>query len=239
MVRKKILAIIPAKQRSRGVPGKNVKVLLGKPLIWYTIRSALKSKYIDRIVVSTDSEKIAKISKENGAEVPCLRPKKLARDDTPVLPVLQHMIEYLEEKEGYSPFAVLILQPTSPLRTEKHIDDAIKKFLKKPRADSLVSVMVVPHNFHPKKLMKISGEYLIPYLKGEGTRILTREGLPKLFARNGPAILITKTSVIKEKKTLYGKKVIPYLMSKIESFDIDDLEDWKIVESVMKNLNRI
>ena len=158
---KKFLAIIPARGGSKGIPKKNIKSLLGKPLIQYTIESALKSKYLDKIVVSTDDKKIADISEKLGAEIPCLRPKKLARDNTLILPVLQHMVNFLKKKENYNPFAIVLLQPTSPLRTVRHIDEAIELFLKKPKADSLVSVMQVPHNMTPISLMKIDRKSVV------------------------------------------------------------------------------
>lgn len=235
-MKKKLLAIIPARGGSKGIPGKNIKKLAGRPLISYSIEAALKSRGIDRVVVSTDDKEIAKISKKLGADVPYLRPKELAQDKTPIIPVLVHMINYLREKEGYFPYAVVLLQPTSPLRRVKHIEEAIKKFLGNPMDDSLVSVVRAPHNFQPVKLMKMSGGYLAPYLKGQGTKVFTRKNLPELYARNGPAILITKTKVITKDKSLYGKRIIPYQMSKIASFDIDDMEDWKIIESLIKTI---
>jgi len=238
LLRKKILAIIPARIGSKGIRRKNIKKLLEKPLLQYSVEAAIKTKYLDRVVVSTDSKKIARISKKLGAEVPFLRPKKLALDKTSTLPVLKHTLEYLKKEEGYSPYAVVLLQPTSPLRTQKHIDQAIKIFLAHPRADSLVSVVSVPHNFQLIKLMKLSGKYLRPYLKGQGIKILTRRKLSKLYARNGPAILITKTEVILKKNSLYGKRILPYLMSKIESIDIDDMEDWKIAEAIIKKYQK-
>ena len=233
--RETIIGLITARGGSKSIPRKNVKLLAGQPLIAWSIESALRSRGLSRLIVSTDDEEIAKVSKKFGAEIPCLRPKELAQDDTLSLPVLQHMVRYLREKENYEPFAVILLQPTSPLRTEKHIDEAIELFQKDSQADSLVSVATVPHNFQPQKLMKLSDKYLIPYLEGEGTEILTRKGLPKLFARNGPAILISKTNLIIEQETLYGEKILPYLMPMNQSFDIDDMEDWKIIESIMKN----
>jgi len=230
---KKFLAIIPARGGSKSIPKKNIVSLLGKPLIQYTIESALKSKYLDRVIVSTDNEEIAEISKRLGAEIPCLRPKELAQDNTPTLPVLQHIVGYLKEKEDYSPFAVVTLQPTSPLRNEKHIDQSIEKFLENPEDDSLISVVQVPHSMTPGSLMRIENNYLENYILQKNP-ILKRQDKPILFARNGPAICITKTDRLNE--YIFDGKIIPYIMSKIESFDIDDMEDLKIVESIMKNL---
>lgn len=228
---KKFLAIITARGGSKGIPRKNIKLLKGKPLIQYTIEAALNSKYLDRVVVSTENDEIARISKNLGAEVPCLRPRELARDSTHSLPVLQHMIGYLKRAESYEPYAVVTLQPTSPLRTSQHIDEAIKKFLADPKADSLVSVMRAPHNMTPTSLMDIKGKYLVDALPVRGIRVLRRQAKPTYYARNGAAIYITKTAGLND--YIFGGKILPYLMSKTESFDIDDLEDWRIVERLL------
>lgn len=230
---KKFLAIIPARGGSKGIPKKNIKILLGKPLIRYTIEAGLKSKYLDKVVVSTDDNKIAEISKKSGAEIPCLRPKILAQDGTPTLPVLQQMAEFLKKRKNYNPFAVVLLQPTSPLRTAKHIDEAIRIFLRHPEADSLVSVVRAPHNMNPYSLMKLEDDYLENYIP-QKKLILQRQKKPIVYARNGPAICITKTERLDQ--YIFGGKIIPYIMSEIESFDIDDLEDFQIIESIMKNL---
>jgi CMP-N-acetylneuraminic acid synthetase len=225
----KFLAIIPARGGSKGIPRKNIKLLKGKPLIFYTIKAALDCKKIDRVVVSTEDKEIAMISLKLGAEVPCLRPKQLAADKAPTLPVLQHMVDFLNKKENYHPDAVLTLQPTSPLRTKKHLDEAIDIFLKDKKADSLVSVVKVPHNMVPESIMRLKGGYLEDYFAGK--TVLRRQEKPTYYARNGAAIYITKTK--KLKNYIRGGKVLPYFMSKLESVDVDDLEDWKLVEKLI------
>lgn len=227
---KKFLAIIPARGGSKGIPRKNIKLLRGKPLIYYTIKAALACKKIDRVVVSTEDKEIAKISLKLGAEVPCLRPKQLAGDKAPTLPVLQHMVDYLKNKEKYKPYAVLTLQPTSPLRTKKHLAEAISLFLNDQKADSLVSVVKIPHNMVPESIMKLRGKYLKDYSPLK--RVLRRQDKPVYYARNGAAIYITKTE--KLKYYIRGGKVLPFFMSKLESVDIDDPEDWTLVEKLWK-----
>ena len=214
----KILGIIPARGGSKGIPRKNIKLLNGKPLIAYTIEAALASN-LDRVIVSTDCKEIAGISKEYGAEV-IIRSFNLAEDTTPTLPVLQHVVSKLEVEFD----AVMTLQPTSPLRTSKHINEAIELFESDKEVDSLVEV---PHNYMPEKLMSFDGKYLT------GNReVKRRQEISTMYARNGAAIYITKTEKLGE--YIFGGKILPYFMSKIKSFDIDDMEDWEIVERIIK-----
>lgn len=223
----KCIGIIPARGGSKGIPQKNIKDLCGKPLIQYTIEEALKSN-LDHVIVSTDDKEIAKISKSCGADV-MMRPLELAEDKTPTLPVLLNVIDRVEEKYDY----VVTLQPTSPLRKANHIDKAIEAITKNNNADSLVSVVEVPHNCSPSSIMELNDGYINPVEKEK--IILRRQDKPVFWARNGAAIYITKTDKLSE--FIWGGNTIPFVMNKIESFDIDDNEDWKIVESLMKYLN--
>lgn len=216
----KILGIIPARGGSKGIPRKNIKLLNGKPLIVYTIEAALASN-LDRVIVSTDCKEIAGISKEYGAEV-MMRPSHLAEDKTPTLPVLQDVILKLNEKFD----AVMTLQPTSPLRTVEDINKSIEIFSSDKDADSLVSVLEVPHNYMSEKLMSLHGKYLTG-----SSEVKRRQDISKMYARNGAAIYITKTEKLGE--YIFGGKILPYFMSKINSFDIDDMEDWEIVERLI------
>lgn len=173
------------------------------------------------MIVSTDCEEIAEVSRKYGIEV-IIRPQALAQDETPTLPVLQDVVFQLSEKYD----AVMTLQPTSPLRTVKHIDEAINLFGNNSAADSLVSVVEVPHSFVSEKLMKFDGQYLVG-----STTPKRRQDTQIKYARNGAAIYITKIDKLQE--YIYGGKIIPYFMKKIESFDIDDMEDWKIIERIL------
>jgi CMP-N,N'-diacetyllegionaminic acid synthase len=216
----KTLGVIPARCGSKGIPKKNMKILNGKPLVTYTIEAAIASN-LDRVVVTTDCNEIAEISKICGAEV-VMRSDDLSKDTTPTLPVIQDAIEKLQ----FECKAVVTLQPTSPLRTYKHINEALDLFKKNNDADSLVSVVAVPHNFMPEKLMRLNGNYV-----SGSSEIKRRQEMSVAYARNGAAIYITKITNID--KYIFGGLVIPFHMSKINSFDIDDIEDWKIVEKVM------
>lgn len=215
-----ILGIIPARGGSKGIPNKNIKLLNGKPLIAYTIEAALASQ-LDRVIVSTDCNIIAKVAKKYGAEV-AIRSAKLAQDDTPTLPVLQDLVSELEEVYD----AIMTLQPTSPLRKFCHINEAITLFQNDAKADSLVSVVDVPHNYSPEKLMFLKEGYL------QGSSVVKRrQEIDVAYARNGSAIYITRTPHLKD--YIFGGNILPYFMSKISSFDIDDMEDWVICEKII------
>ena len=216
----KTLGVIPARGGSKGIPQKNIKLLNGKPLISYTIEAALRSA-LSKVIVSTDCLKIAEISEKWGAEV-ILRDKKLARDDTPTLAVLQSLLKTI----GSEYDAVMTLQPTSPLRNFEHINQALDIFRKDGSADSLVSVVRVPHNFQPEKIMHLDGAYLMGHNNPN-----RRQMADHVYARNGAAIYITKIALLDE--SIFGGNILPYVMNKLDSFDIDDTEDWEIVEKFL------
>lgn len=217
----KTLGIIPARGGSKGIPKKNIKLLNGKPLIAYTLEAALSST-IDRVVVSSDCQEIARVAKQFGVEV-IIRPSELAKDSAPTLPVLQHIVNNINETFD----AVVTLQPTSPLRVTKHINEAIELFKNDDMADSLVSVIEVPHNYMPEKLMDIKGKYLVG--NSEAKR---RQEINRAYARNGAAIYITNASRLD--KYIFGGNILPYYMSKIDSIDVDELEDWEIVNRIIR-----
>lgn len=220
----KILAIIPARGGSKGVPRKNIRDLAGKPLIAWTIEAALASSGLDRVVVSTEDDEIAAISRDLGANVPFLRPPELAFDDTTTLAVLQDVLARLKAEEGYSPEVVMTLQPTSPIRSTEHIDEAISLFGADSKADSLVSCIEVPHIFHPESVMKADDQgYLRPYL--DHPQPTRRQDKAPVFARNGAAIYMTRTGCLDQ--FIFGGNLIAYPMDEVSSLDIDselDLE---------------
>lgn len=230
----KILAIIPARGGSKGVPRKNIRQLVGKPLIAWTIEAALVAPGLDRVVVSTEDEEIAAISREYGAEVPFMRPPDLAEDDTTTLAVLQDVIARMDAEEGYCPDAVMTLQTTSPLRTARHIDDAISLFEADPQADSLVSCVEVPHIFHPRSVMKRDQSgYLRPYL--EDPQPTRRQDKEVVFARNGAAVYITRTDRLDH--FVFGGKLLAYPMPQELSLDIDSEEDFVLALQKLTRLH--
>jgi CMP-N,N'-diacetyllegionaminic acid synthase len=228
-----ILAIIPARGGSVGLKNKNMFPLNGKPLLFYTIEAAKKTKLIDRIIVSSDSKKILNFSKKKLVEI-IKRPKKISGSKSKTHHTIIHCLNYLKKYENYVPDIVLILQPTSPLRNSKHISEAIKIFLKNKQATSLVSCTKVPHNLHPMSLMKENNKgYLVNFLKGK-KNFYRRQDKDLLFARNGASIYIIKHSHVS--KFLFGGKIIKFLMNEESSVDIDSLEDIKKAEIILKKI---
>lgn len=225
----KILAIIPARGGSQAVPRKNIRILAGRPLIFYTINAALGSKHHPRVIVSTDDESIAKVAREMGAEVPFIRPSHLAQHDTPMLPVLQHAIERLK-KDGYDPDIIAVLQPTSPLRTSKHIDQAIS-ILVSTGADSVVSLCEAEHSPYWMKKIDRAGR-VTPFLD-TGKEYNRRQDLPKVYRLNG-AIFITRPDIIMNEGRLLGDDTRAYIMEPENSIDIDTEFDFRVAEWIMK-----
>lgn len=211
------IALIPARGGSKGIPGKNIALLAGKPLIAHTIDAAKGAAGVSRVVVSTDSEDIASVARAYGAEV-LVRPAEIAADDTLMIDVLRHAVDALS-KDG-EPDAILLLQPTSPLRTSGHIEEAVALF-EKTKTDSLVSVVRVPHNFLPNGLYEMGDDALVPLSANDVTR---RQDKKVLYARNGPVILMAHPSLIRAGR-LYGDRVVPYVMGREESVDIDEPQD--------------
>lgn len=224
-----LIAVIPARGGSKGVPRKNIRLLCGKPLIAYSIEAARQSRAVNRTLVSTDDREIAAICRDMGAEIR-MRPANLAQDETPTRDVLHHIAKELET-EGYVPDAVLTLQPTSPLRTARHIDEAVAEFVAHPDADSLVSCMEVPHIFHPMSVMRRTNDgYLEPYLQDPQPH--RRQDKEAVFARNGAAIYITRTGRLRE--YVFGGRLVPYFMDIESSLDIDTLDDFVVAERLLQ-----
>lgn len=224
-----ILAIIPARSGSKGLPGKNIKLLAGKPLIAWTIEEAKKSKYIDRLILSSEDKDIIKVAEDCGCEVPFKRPAELAQDNTPGVEPVIHAINALPEKYDY----VCLLQPTSPLRKNEHIDGCIEKCTIN-NADSCVSVTEVVK--HPYWMYEIgnNGELVSLYPDNNITR---RQDLPKVYALNG-AVYIAKCKRILEIKSFLSKKTLGYLMDKVSSLDIDDENDFNYC-NILLNINNV
>lgn len=215
----RVVGLIPARGGSKGIPGKNIAPCAGKPLLAWTCEAALSSRGLARTILSTDSESIAAVGRACGVEVPFLRPAELSADDTPSIDVMRHALDWLRA-DGETVDALALLQPTSPLRTARHIDEALTLF-EAMKADTLVSVVAVPHRFHPQSIMQEQDGVLLPF---EGDRTTTRrQDLPPLWARNGPAILVVAAAVLAS--GLYGKRTIGYRMAAEDSLDIDEPAD--------------
>jgi CMP-N-acetylneuraminic acid synthetase len=199
-----ILAFIPARGGSKGLKNKNLYPINNKPLLFYTIKAAKESKFIDKIVVSSENKEIINFTKKNLVEA-IKRPKNLSHSSSRTHQAVLHCLKILLKKDKYIPKIVIILQPTSPLRTAVHIDEALNIFLNNKEADSLVSCLKVPHNFYPLSLMRINKKnYLENYSKKKIP--LRRQDKELLYARNGAAIYISRYPSIK--KNIIGKKFI-------------------------------
>ena len=222
----KILAIIPARSGSKSIKDKNMIPYKGKPLIYHSIQIALKSKLINRVIVSTDSKKYANISKKFGAEVPFLRPKKISKDNSNDSEWISHAIDYLIKKEKYYPEIIVHLRPTSPNRKLKILEKGIKWFLKnKKTSTSMRSVSIFSQP--PQKLFKMKNKFLTGFFndkyRGE-YHSRPRQDYPETYLPNG-YIDILKTSYILKSKKIYGDKILSYVTNPI--LDIDTKQDLK------------
>jgi len=219
-----ICAIIPARGGSKGIPRKNIKLIAGKPLIAHTIEFALKSRYINRLVVSTEDKEISEISKSYGAEI-VKRPQELALDYSPTIKSVEHVLNVLEE-EKYETDLIVLLQATSPLRTTEDIDNAIKIFLKE-ECNAVVSVCIMERH----KVFQIENNYLKSFM-GENLD-KRRQDMPDLYTTNG-AIYIIKPQILQKYRSFYPLGTIPYIMPLERSVDIDTDFEFQIAEYLLK-----
>jgi CMP-N,N'-diacetyllegionaminic acid synthase len=221
-----ILGVIPARGGSKAIPRKNLALLRNRPLIAYTCDAVRGSTLLTRTIISTDDPEIAQTVQQYGIEVPFMRPAELSEDSTVIIPVLQHALTALRP---YRPDIVVLLQPTSPLRTSAHIDGALQLMIE-TNSDTVVSTIKVPHNFSPASVMRMENGLLTPY--AEGTPILRRQDKPLVYARNGPAVLASKTEVI-ENGALMGNVMRGFEMDRLSSLDIDEAFDLELADMFM------
>ena len=225
-----VLAIVPARGGSKGVPGKNVRLLGGRTLLEYTAAAARDAAVIDRIVVSTDSEEVAAAGRAAGLEVPFLRPAALAQDDTPMLPVIRHAIDEVT-RAGWTPELVVLLQPTSPLRRPDHVARAVD-LLRSSGADSVVTVVEVPKHLSPDYVMRIDGGVLRPFLP-EGERVTRRQDVRPAYSRDG-TVYAFRRDTLDRCGSIYGDDCRPLIIDARESLSIDTPEDWAAAEKILE-----
>jgi CMP-N,N'-diacetyllegionaminic acid synthase len=216
-----VLAIIPARSGSKEILQKNIKLLSGKPLIAWTIEAAKRAKSIDKIIVSTDSDIIAKTAKQYGAEVPFLRPPELSQDESTTVDTILHAIEQLPNYDW-----VLLLQPTSPLRTASDIDSFLN-FCQNHKANSTVSICKV--NKHPYWMYTRNDSFELQSFVKERIEITRRQDLPSTYSLNG-ALYLVKVDWFLKHKSFINEETKGYLMSPEKSVDIDNIEDWNWAE---------
>lgn len=235
---KSVLAIIPARGGSKGLPRKNILDLHGKPLIGWTIQAAKKSYYIDRVIVSTDDLEIAEIAKKEGGDVPFLRPAELANDTATSISVIEHAVNFLSSHGERYDFCVL-LQPTSPLTESEDIDKALYTLeSKRDIADSIVGVSRVIAA-HPVFNVRIGEDGLIqPFLGDTFLTSVRRQDIEELYFFEG-SLYISDMAVLLKEKGFYHKRTLPFVMPKWKSYEIDDIEDFICVEAIMNNADKI
>lgn len=235
----KVLGVVTARAGSKGIPGKNTRLLAGRPLIRYTLDAARESAAFDRLIISTDDSAAAGIARECGCEVPFTRPANLATDETPHLPVMQHALEWLRDREGYTPDWVMILLPTAPLRQARHIRESVELAVN-AGADSVVGVDELPPHFHPMRVVTVTEHGWSRLFVGDAPvkrRPGRRQDMPKAWVLNG-AIYLFRTAVLFDPvdPSLYGDKVAAYRMPPPFGFNIDDMEDWATAERLLSGL---
>jgi CMP-N-acetylneuraminic acid synthetase len=226
----RILAIIPARGGSKGIPRKNMQLLRGKPLISYSIHAALQSHTIQKTVVSTDDESIACAARQYGAEVPFLRPLHLSTDTATSVSVLQHAVRYLADKEEDPADIIVCLQPTSPLRSAEDIDQAVTLCLS-TGADSVVSLCPAEH--HPYWMKTVVGNRVYPLMEVDDEKYPRRQDLPPVYQLNG-AVYVTRRRILLEEDRLLGGNTLAYVMPRERSVDIDTPIDLKLAELLMQ-----
>jgi CMP-N,N'-diacetyllegionaminic acid synthase len=234
-----VLGLVTARAGSKGIPGKNVKLLAGKPLILYTIEAAIASGVFDRLVLSTDDELAAALAREHACEVPFMRPPELCTDSTPHLPVIQHALAWLREHQQYEPEWVMTLLPTSPLRQPSHLRDAVA-LARSSGADSVIGVDVLPPHFNPMRVVTVDGEGWARLFVG-GQPVKRRPGrrqdMPPAWVMNG-AVYLFKASCPFDpvEPNLYGDHVAALVMPPPYGVNLDEPEDWEHVERLLPTL---
>jgi CMP-N,N'-diacetyllegionaminic acid synthase len=225
------IAIIPARGGSKGLPGKNILVVAGKPLIAWTIEAALQSGLFRRVIVSTDSPAIAEVTRTCHGEVPFMRPAELAQDDTPGTAPVLHAVRWLQEHEGFCPDFVMLLQPTSPLRTAEDISCAME-LIAQNRADAVVSVTAV--DAHPYWMKRVDGTGRITDFMPLHKPVTRRQDLPAVYALNGAIYLIRRHALL-EQETLFPSDTHALIMPRERSLDVDTAWDLYLADLVLQD----
>lgn len=230
--KKSILAIIPARGGSKGLPRKNILPICGRPLISWTIEKANISKYLDKIIVSTDCKEIAKVALEAGAEVPFMRPSDLSTDHSPTIDVIEHAVSKLKTEQSKDYDYVFLLEPTSPLRENDDIDSMIQTLInKRSQFDSIISIGEVDE--HPSIIKKIKGERIKPFCKDVAIKTRRQDNEPAYFPYG--VGYLAKTEALLNERTFYLEKCTFYKIKKYQNYEIDDIYGFWCVENIMRN----
>ena len=224
-----VLAIVPARRGSKGVPGKNLRPLAGRLLIEYALDAARRSGVVDRTILSTDSPEIADAGRRIGMDVPFLRPAQLSQDETPMLPVIQHAVQELAAR-GWTPAIVVLLQPTSPLRRPGHVREAVE-LLRRSGADSVVTVVEVPKHLSPDYVMRIEDGALRSFLP-EGAGVTRRQDARAAYSRDG-TVYAFRRETLDRFGSIYGANCRPLVIPATDSLSIDTPGDWEQAERLL------
>lgn len=225
----RVVAVVPARGGSKGLPGKNIKPLMGKPVIAYTIEQAKQSKHIDRIIVSTEDFEIAEVSKEYGAEIPFMRPAELSRDNSSTIDVLLHAIDWLEKEDNYFFEILVLLHVTTPLRDVEDIEGCINLLVDK-NAGSVFSVTEAHRNPY-FNMVEMKNNQVRLVKKGN---YVSRQMAPEVFDMNS-SIYVWWKDIFKKKRSVILKNSCIYVMPKVRSVDIDDSFDFKVAEMLLSS----
>jgi N-acylneuraminate cytidylyltransferase len=228
-----VLVLIPARGGSKSIPRKNIRLFGGHPLIAYSIAAGRAATTVTRVIVSTDDEEIAEISRTYGAETPFLRPAECSQDHTPDLPVFQHALKWLAEHEDYHPEIIVQLRPTSPLRRVAHIDQAVYRLLENPQADAVRTVCVPFQN--PFKMWRIAPDgFMVPLMQTGHPEPynLPRQELPDVYWQTGYVDAAWADTIL-EKNSMTGERILPLVIDPSEWIDIDSPDDWRRAERML------
>jgi CMP-N-acetylneuraminic acid synthetase len=234
----KTVAIIPARGGSQSIPDKNIRDFAGQPLIVWTIQCAKRAQGVDRVLVSTDSERIAEVARSHGAEVPFLRPAGIAASDTAIEPVMKHAYDWLRENEAYEADALVLLFPTNPLRQISHIEDSLKLFFEK-QMDSVITVNESPAHYTPYWTLVRTEDGNVRYFDGQDIRkgYTRRQDFPKIcYAKNDLVFVLKPQNLTGALPSLFGARVELLVTDRIFDGDINTLEDWDITLQTFRNL---
>lgn len=229
----RVLGLIPARGGSKGVPRKNVRPLLGRPLLAYTAEAALGAALLDRVVLTTDDEEIATVGRQLGLDVPFIRPPHLASDTAPMIATVQHAVANLRASDDLYD-AVCLLQPTTPARSSAVIDECVEH-LDRSGADAVVTLLPVPSEHNPHWVYVRTPSGALTLATGESTPIARRQDLPPAFHREG-SVYVTRTAVVEE-GSLYGERVEGVVLDPASSVNIDTVEDWDRAERLLASLS--
>jgi len=241
-----ILGLILARGGSKSIPKKSIALCDGKPLLYYTIKAAQGSKLLTRLVISTDDEEIAQVACGLGVEVPFMRPKELAGDEVPDFPVFEHSLQWFRDNENYVPDIVVHLRPTTPFKTGEDIDKGIELLMGNPDAESVRSVCTPLHSPFKMYRAEEKEKFLVPLLKDTYPDVfkkypeafnMPRQLLPQVWRHSG-YIDIIRSSVILEKRSMSGTKILPLLFDERRDIDIDTMKELKYAEEIIRSIRR-